>query len=252
MEQAAAIWPNRRFGVIEGAGVSRMNFATGPKSMRRALGLAGLVPLALAIPAQAENARVAEASGAATVELAAQIGALGTIADAPAAPAGITVERPQGRLVVGADKVQGRAIYGPRKAAAAGAMGFGSMPAGMPLSSARLTSSFGYRTHPLHGGSRMHAGVDLAAPTGTPVQATADGVVTSAGWRGGYGILVSLGHGGGVQTRYAHLSAIAVRPGTSVRAGDVIGYVGSTGNSTGPHLHYELRVNGQAVNPMGG
>ena len=98
----------------------------------------------------------------------------------------------------------------------------------------------------------MHSGVDLAAPQGTPVQATADGVVTSAGWRGGYGILISLGHGSGVQTRYAHLSAIAVQPGTRVRAGQVIGYVGSTGNSTGPHLHYEVRVNGRAINPLGG
>ena len=97
----------------------------------------------------------------------------------------------------------------------------------------------------------MHSGVDLAAPTGTPVRATADGVVAGAGWRGGYGIMVSLGHGGGMSTRYAHLSAIAVRPGTAVKAGQVIGYVGATGTATGSHVHYEVRMNGRAVNPMG-
>ena len=226
-----------------------MIYATGPYTLRSALALLGL-PLAMAYPAHAENARSAEGPGAAGVELAAQIGSLTDIAETRGSANGLTVERPTGRLVVGADKVQGRAIYGPRKDAASGAA-FGGMPAGMPLSRARLTSAFGYRTHPLHGGSRMHSGVDLAAPAGTPVQATADGIVTAAGWRGGYGILVSLRHGGGVQTRYAHLSAIAVREGTAVKAGQVIGYVGSTGNSTGPHLHYELRVNGQAVNPVG-
>lgn len=207
----------------------------------------------LASGASAQDGPLADSGGGA-VELAAQIASVSPAQLATQeAPTTIRVERPQGRLVVGADKVQGRAIYGPRKDSEGSAMSFGGgMPSAMPLARARLTSSFGFRTHPLHGGSRMHSGVDLAAPQGTPVQATADGVVTSAGWRGGYGILISLGHGSGVQTRYAHLSAIAVQPGTRVRAGQVIGYVGSTGNSTGPHLHYEVRVNGRAINPLGG
>jgi murein DD-endopeptidase MepM/ murein hydrolase activator NlpD len=127
----------------------------------------------------------------------------------------------------------------------------GGMPAGLPMSGARLTSNFGMRYHPTLGGSRFHAGVDLAAPHGAPVTATAAGQVSRAGWAGGYGILVSIAHGGSVETRYAHLSALAVRPGQAVSKGQIIGYVGSTGRSTGPHLHYETRVSGQPTNPFG-
>ena len=130
--------------------------------------------------------------------------------------------------------------------------GIGGIPSGSPLSGARLTSGFGSRYHPTLGGTRFHAGVDLAAPTGTPVTATASGRVSRAGWAGGYGILVSINHGGSIETRYAHLSAIAVRPGDSVKAGQVIGYVGSTGRSTGPHLHYETRHSGRPTNPFSG
>lgn len=129
--------------------------------------------------------------------------------------------------------------------------GIGGMPSGLPMSGARLTSGYGSRFHPVLGGTRFHAGIDLAAPTGTPVKATGSGQVARAGWAGGYGILVSINHGGAVETRYAHLSAIAVRPGDIVKAGQVIGYVGSTGRSTGPHLHYETRVAGQPTNPAG-
>ena len=121
-----------------------------------------------------------------------------------------------------------------------------------PLAGAPLSSGFGMRRHPLSGSRRFHAGVDLAAPTGTPIRAASDGVVTSAGWNGGYGLLVSLGHAGNRETRYGHLSRLAVRAGQSVKRGEVIGYVGSTGRSTGPHLHYELRVNGMAVAPTAG
>jgi murein DD-endopeptidase MepM/ murein hydrolase activator NlpD len=112
-----------------------------------------------------------------------------------------------------------------------------------------LTSGFGLRAHPLLGGVRPHLGVDLAAQTGTPVRATADGVVSLAGARGGYGLAVELQHVTGMQTRYGHLSRIYVALGQRVRKGDVIGLVGSTGRSTGPHLHYETRRNGQAVDP---
>lgn len=128
----------------------------------------------------------------------------------------------------------------------------GAMPSQLPLRGASLTSSFGMRRHPLLGGFRAHGGVDLAAPTGTPIVAPSDGVVGTADWRGGYGLAVTLEHGGGVQTRYGHMSRLNVAPGQRVRKGEVIGFVGSTGRSTGPHLHYELRVNGQAVNPLPG
>lgn len=113
-----------------------------------------------------------------------------------------------------------------------------------------LTSGFGMRMHPLLGVEREHTGVDLAARMGTPVYATADGVVGSAGVRGGYGLAISIEHGGGMETRFGHLSRLNVVAGQRVRKGDLIGLVGSTGLSTGPHLHYETRLNGRPVNPM--
>lgn len=127
----------------------------------------------------------------------------------------------------------------------------GAMPSLMPVSARALTSGFGLRQHPILGTLRAHSGIDLAASFGSPIVATSDGVVNTASWAGGYGLLVALDHGSGLQTRYGHMSRLAVVPGQSVRKGDVIGYVGSTGMSTGPHLHYEIRVNGQAVNPAG-
>jgi len=129
-------------------------------------------------------------------------------------------------------------------------MAMGGMPSGMPLASTQLTSGFGMRRHPILGGMRAHAGLDLAAPMGTPVRATSSGVVRNAGWNGGYGLFIALDNGKGVQTRYGHMSRLNVYSGQRVKKGDVIGYVGSTGRSTGPHLHYEVRVNGQAVNPL--
>lgn len=126
----------------------------------------------------------------------------------------------------------------------------GQFPSRMPVSAAALTSGFGWRRHPVLGSYRAHRGVDLAAPMGTPIIATSDGTVRAAGWSGGYGLLVALDHGGGMQTRYGHMSRVNVVPGQRVRSGEVIGFVGSTGMSTGSHLHYEVRVNGEAVNPM--
>ncbi|WP_338446905.1 M23 family metallopeptidase [Pelagerythrobacter marensis] len=125
-----------------------------------------------------------------------------------------------------------------------------SVPSRMPLEDSRLTSNYGMRNHPVLGGRRAHSGVDLAAPTGTPVYATADGIVGRANWFSSYGLFIQIEHGANLQTRYAHLSKLAVADGQRVRKGDLIGYVGSTGRSTGPHLHYEVRVNGKAVNPM--
>lgn len=114
---------------------------------------------------------------------------------------------------------------------------------------ARVSSEFGYRIHPIYRTRRLHAGIDLGAGSGTPIRAAADGTVLSAGWRGGYGNAVVISHGGGISTLYAHQSSIAVSAGTRVPRGQVIGYVGSTGQSTGPHLHFEVRVNGSPTNP---
>lgn len=112
-----------------------------------------------------------------------------------------------------------------------------------------LTSSFGMRFHPILGFSRMHQGVDFGAPTGAPIVAATDGVVAFAGRHGGHGNYVRLSHSGGISTGYAHMSRIIARPGQRVRQGELIGYVGSTGLSTGPHLHYEMFRNGKAINP---
>ncbi len=115
----------------------------------------------------------------------------------------------------------------------------------------RMTSSFGMRRHPLLGFSRFHKGVDFGAAYGTPIVAVTDGTVAFAGWHGGHGNFVKLNHAGGLGTGYGHMSRIVARPGQRVSAGQVIGYVGSTGLSTGPHLHYEVYRGGQAVNPTG-
>ncbi len=113
----------------------------------------------------------------------------------------------------------------------------------------QMTSTFGYRTDPFLGRPALHSGVDLREEWGTPVHVTAAGVVTVAGPTGGYGNMVEVDHGGGLSTRYGHLSSIAVSPGQQLSAGAMLGRVGSTGRSTGPHLHYEVRVDGEAVDP---
>ncbi|MXO96788.1 peptidoglycan DD-metalloendopeptidase family protein [Erythrobacter aquimaris] len=125
-----------------------------------------------------------------------------------------------------------------------------AIPSRMPLEDAKLTSDYGMRTHPVLRRRMGHKGVDLAAPTGTPIYATADGVVSKAERFSSYGKFVSIEHGARIQTRYAHMSRIAVSDGARVKKGDLIGYVGSTGRSTGPHLHYEVRIDGEAVNPV--
>lgn len=179
--------------------------------------------------------------------------------------------RPQVRITIGPQSVQpGETRYAVRSMVAGkaavvefsatpprlaptrtnGLTGLGGLPSGMPVS-ARMTSGFGWRAHPIRGGVRAHAGVDLAAPYGSPIVATANGVVGTAGWSGGYGLLVAISHGDGVQTRYGHLSRLNVAAGEQVSRGEVIGFVGSTGQSTGPHVHYEVRVDGAAIDPLG-
>ena len=120
-----------------------------------------------------------------------------------------------------------------------------------PIAGGRVTSGFGYRWHPILGYGRMHQGVDFGHPTGTPIRAVSDGVVTVAGWHGGHGNMIKLAHAGGLGSGYAHMSRLAVASGTRVVQGQVIGFVGSTGLSTGPHLHFEVYRNGTPVNPRG-
>ncbi len=119
-----------------------------------------------------------------------------------------------------------------------------------PLEFSRVSSGYGMRFHPIHGGQRAHLGVDFAAPTGTPVRTVGDGVVQFAGWQGGYGNIVVVQHANQQQTAYAHLSRIDVRKGQKIEQGEFIGAVGSTGASTGPHLHFEFREKGQHLDPL--
>jgi murein DD-endopeptidase MepM/ murein hydrolase activator NlpD len=120
-----------------------------------------------------------------------------------------------------------------------------------PIDGARVTSGFGLRLHPILGYTKMHQGVDFAAPNGTPVYAAGDGVVSEAKWAGGYGRWLQIRHNAQWSTGYGHLSGWAVRPGQHVHQGQVVAYVGSTGRSTGPHLHYEIMQGGKKINPKG-
>jgi len=127
-----------------------------------------------------------------------------------------------------------------------------AIPSDKPIQAAvTFTSGFGVRDDPFHRGAAMHPGIDLAGSYGTPIYATADGVVTRAGWNnGGYGNMVELDHGRGIMTRYGHMSAVLVHTGDHVTRGQQIGRMGSTGRSTGNHLHYEVRIDGHPVNPI--
>lgn len=181
--------------------------------------------------------------------------AQGTAASTQIATAVTPAERPQTPLAEGDDEFRqlfagwksldnGTGFVAPAPRAQV------SIPSRMPVAGVRLSSDYGERTHPILGGRRSHKGVDLAGQTGTPVYATADGIVSKAERFGSYGNYIQIEHGGELQTRYAHLSGYAIAAGDRVRKGDLIGYIGSTGRSTGPHLHYEVRIAGEAVNPL--
>ena len=116
---------------------------------------------------------------------------------------------------------------------------------------APITSDFGWRIHPIYGTRRLHAGTDFGVDEGTPVHAADGGVVVEAGWISGYGYTVIIDHGNGMSTLYAHNSDVAVSPGQTVSKGQVVSYSGNTGGSTGPHLHFEVRINGEPTDPMG-
>ena len=127
------------------------------------------------------------------------------------------------------------------------------MPAGgggmiWPISGP-ITSEFGWRTHPIFGNARFHSGLDIGGDYGLPIHAAQSGVVIEAGWIGGYGNTVMIEHGGGIVTLYGHNESLAVGVGQHVNQGDVIAYCGSTGNSTGPHCHFEVRLGGEPVSP---
>lgn len=125
-----------------------------------------------------------------------------------------------------------------------------AIPSRKPVDSFKLTSQYGFRADPFAGRRARHKGVDMAGPIGTPIYATADGIVGRAQWVGGYGKYVEVNHGGEIQTRYGHMSQILVEPNQRVTKGQIIGLMGSTGRSTGSHLHYEVRIAGNSVNPM--
>lgn len=125
-----------------------------------------------------------------------------------------------------------------------------AIPSVQPVQKLNFTSNFGIRSDPFRGTAAMHAGVDIPGPVGTPIYATADGIVDHAARQGGYGNMVEINHGKGIATRYGHLSKILVADGARVTRGQLIALMGSTGRSTGPHLHYEVRIDGHAVNPV--
>lgn len=166
------------------------------------------------------------------------------------APAGEVKADPQFRSLFLSwkklDQVAGQqsAAMGPAS------IGVVSIPSVKPVAAMSFTSNFGFRSDPFRGGRAMHAGVDIPGPVGTPIYATADGIVGRAQRLGGYGNYIEIEHGSGIQTRYGHLSRIMVASGTRVVKGQEIGKMGSTGRSTGSHLHYEVRLDGRAVNPM--
>lgn len=124
------------------------------------------------------------------------------------------------------------------------------IPSGRPVDKLVLTSNFGVRSDPFNRSARMHKGIDIPGPIGTPIHATADGIISRAGWASGYGNLVQISHGSGMETRYGHMSKLLVAENSYVKRGQIIGLMGSTGRSTGSHLHYEVRVDGAAINPL--
>lgn len=127
---------------------------------------------------------------------------------------------------------------------------FARIPAFLPVNHYRPSSDFGYRSDPFHGGGAFHAGIDMLGGTGDAIHAAADGVVVRAGWWAGYGKVVVVDHGNGMETRYGHMTRFHVKAGDVVRQGQVIGGMGSTGRSTGTHLHFEIRLDGRALDPQ--
>lgn len=143
-----------------------------------------------------------------------------------------------------------RTLQADAARAAAMAATFSGIPSFLPVNRPQLSSDFGYRSDPVHGGGAFHAGLDLTGRTGDVIHAAADGVVVRSGWWAGYGKVVVVDHGNGIETRYGHLSRFHVKAGDEVRQGQAIGGMGSTGRSTGTHLHFEVRLDGRPIDPQ--
>lgn len=175
----------------------------------------------------------------------------GTLAEAVSAPKAVATSSPDGTIGLLKDLlgVLGERLKSVQSDVAARQALAAATPSLWPIAG-WLSSSFGQRTDPFTGAQDFHAGLDISADRGTPVRAPADGTVDMAAYDGSYGNCVVLTHGFGIGTRFGHLSGYAVRPGQTVKRGQVIGYVGSTGRTTGPHLHYEILINGQPINPL--
>ena len=151
---------------------------------------------------------------------------------------------------LGAGDAQFRELFASWKSMDKRTTGQLSIPSMTPVESYRLTSQYGYRSDPFKGRRANHKGLDMAGPVGTPIYATADGIVGRSQWVSGYGNYIEVNHGGEIQTRYGHMSKLLVGPNERVKRGQMIGLMGSTGRSTGSHLHYEVRVSGDPVNPL--
>jgi murein DD-endopeptidase MepM/ murein hydrolase activator NlpD len=156
----------------------------------------------------------------------------------------------QGGPFIAANDPQVRSLQADSVRQAAMAATFASIPAFLPVNRLKESSDFGYRNDPFHGGGAFHAGLDLTGHTGDAIHAAADGVVVRAGWWAGYGKVVVVDHGNGVETRYGHMSRFHVKAGDAIRQGQVIGGMGSTGRSTGTHLHFEVRLDGRPLDPQ--
>jgi murein DD-endopeptidase MepM/ murein hydrolase activator NlpD len=189
-----------------------------------------------------------EAESAAIAEQLRQRQAAAAAAAAAAARAATSTTAPSAAGTSGAGAAgSGSATTAPAAATAAPAKAPGRLLT--PVPGAPVTSPYGYRIHPIYGTSRLHTGIDYGADTGTAIRASADGVVVSAGWFGGYGNATIIDHGGGIATLNGHQSSMSVSEGQKVTQGQTIGRVGCTGDCTGPHVHFEVRVNGDPVNP---
>ncbi|WP_372919146.1 M23 family metallopeptidase [Sandarakinorhabdus sp.] len=151
---------------------------------------------------------------------------------------------------IAANDPQVRDLQASAARQAAIAASFATIPAFLPVNHYNPSSDFGYRSDPFHGGGAFHAGIDMTGKTGDAIHAAADGVVVRAGWWAGYGKVVVVDHGNGLESRYGHMSRFHVKEGDVIRQGQVIGGMGSTGRSTGTHLHFEVRLDGRALDPQ--
>ncbi len=192
-------------------------------------------------------ARLSIIAGA-VIAMAATPAAANSSAEVPAVRD--TVTKDAKATALGEANGEFRTLFADWKSLDTSERGVVSIPSIMPVRGVRTTSNFGMRSDPFRGNRRRHNGIDLAGPIGTPIYATADGVVSKAQWFGGYGRYIQIEHGGAMQTRYGHMSRLNVRANQRVRKGEVIGYMGSSGRSTGSHLHYEVRISGKPVNPL--